>query len=98
MTPRIILIVLPSILSSRRIAIVEKTVNAAIIGRSLFQVTYLTYLIITTVADVKDNRPDRVTASAYDGIRNGNAVIMNIPKPKPMVRCIKLAPAASRIM
>ena len=94
--PRIILIALPSILSSRRIAIVENMTNAATIARSRFQVTYLTYLIMTIVADVNESRPESVTASAYDGIRKGRAVIMNMPNPNPMVRCMKLAPIASR--
>lgn len=40
----------------------------------------------------------RVTASPYDGIRKGSALIMNMPNPNPTVLCTKLAPAASRIM
>ena len=97
-TPRIILIARPSILSSRLIAMVEKMMNDAITGRIRFQVTYFRYLNITAAADVRDNSPDRVTASAYEGIRKGSAVIMNIPNPKPIVLCTKLAPAARRIM
>ena len=97
-TPRITLIARPSILSSRLIAMVEKTMNAAIIGRIRFHVTYFIYLTITAAADVRDNRPDSVTASAYEGIRKGSAVMMNMPKPKPIVLCTKLAPAARRIM
>ena len=84
--PRIFLMACPSILFSMNMAIVEKIAKAAIIGSSLFQVTYLTYLIITTEAEVRDNKPDKVTASAYDGIRKGRAVIMNMPNPKPTVR------------
>jgi hypothetical protein len=84
----------PSILSSIRIAIVEKILNAATMGRRRFHVTYFRYWIITTVAEVRDNRPERVTASAYDGIRKGSAVMMNIPKPNPIVLWMKLAPAA----
>lgn len=95
-TPRILLIVGPSILSRRRIAAVENTTNAPIIGKRRFHVTYLTYCNITTVAEVRERSPERVTASAYDGIRKGRAVIMNIPKPKPIVRCTKLAPIARR--
>ena len=86
----------PSILSSRNIAAVENIVNAAMIGRKRFQFTYLIYCSITTVADVNDNSPERVTASAYEGIRKGRAVMMKMPNPNPIVRCIKLAPAASR--
>jgi hypothetical protein len=56
------------------------------------------YLIITTVADVSESIPERVTASPYDGIRKGSAVIMNMPKPKPTVLWTKLAPAERSIM
>lgn len=94
MSPRIILIVGPSILSSSIIAAVENTTNVTIMGKKRFQVTYLIYCSITTVAEVSDRSPERVTASAYDGIRKGSAVMMNMPNPKPIVRCIKLAPAA----
>ena len=98
MMPSIILIVRPSILSSRYMAMVEKTTKAATMGRSLFQFTYLMYLIMTTVAEVSESRPERVTASAYDGIRKGSTGIMNMPNPNPMVRCTKLAPAARSAM
>jgi hypothetical protein len=61
-------------------------------------VTYFRYLTITTAAEVSDSRPESVTASPYEGIRKGRAVMMKMPNPKPIVRCTKLAPAASRIM
>jgi hypothetical protein len=77
-------------------AMVEKITNVATIGRRRFQFTYLIYWNITTVAEVSESRPESVTASAYDGIRKGRAVIMNMPNPNPMVRCTKLAPAARR--
>lgn len=67
-------------------------------GSSRFQVTNFRYLTITTAAEVSDNNPDSVTASPYDGIRKGRAVIMNMPNPKPTVLCTKLAPIASRNM
>ena len=98
MMPRIILMALPSILSSRIIARVEKIMNAPTIGRSLFHVTNLRYFTITTVAEVNDNSPDRVTASPYEGIRKGSAVMMNMPNPNPIVLWTKLAPAANSIM
>jgi hypothetical protein len=66
--------------------IVENITNAAITGKSLFQVTYFRYFIITTVADVSESSPESVTASPYDGIRKGRAVMMNMPNPKPIVR------------
>lgn len=37
------------------------------------------------------NKPVSVVASAYDGMRNGSIVMMKIPKPKPVVRWMKLA-------
>jgi hypothetical protein len=66
-------------------AIVEKTAKAARIVRSRFQFTNLMYFNIITVAEVSDKRPDRVTASPYEGIRKGRAVIMKMPNPKPIV-------------
>lgn len=42
--------------------------------------------------------PDNVVASPYDGIKNGSIVMMNMPKPKPVVRCTKLAPMLNRNM
>ena len=98
MSPRIILMACPSILSSRQIAIVEKRTNAPTIGSSLFHVTNFMYFSITTVAEVSERRPERVTASPYEGIRKGSAVIMNMPNPNPMVLWTKLAPAAKSIM
>ena len=96
--PRITLIEWPSILCSIDVAIVENMTKAATIGSNRFHVTYLIYLIMTTVAEVSESSPESVTASPYDGIRKGRAVMMNMPKPKPTVRCTKLAPAAKSIM
>ena len=42
--------------------------------------------------------PESVVASPYVGIKNGSIVMMKIPKPKPVVRCTKLAPMLSRNM
>ena len=42
--------------------------------------------------------PESVVASPYVGIKNGSIVIMKMPKPKPVVRCTKLAPMLSRNM
>ena len=94
--PSIILIVLPSIRLSMKIAAVDMIRNVARIGIRRFQVTYFLYLYIATEEDVSARSPDKVTASPYDGMRKGRAVIMKIPKPKPMVLCMKLAPIASR--
>ena len=64
------------------------------IGNIRFQLTYFKYFSITTVDDVSESIPESVTASAYEGIRKGSTVMMNIPKPKPVVLWTKLAPAA----
>ena len=98
MIPNILLIVGPSIFSSISIAAVENMMKAPSIGRNRFQVTYFIYWSITIVAEVSDRSPERVTASAYDGIRKGRAVMMNMPNPKPIVRCMKLAPAAKSMI
>ena len=37
-------------------------------------------------------------ASPYVGIRNGSIVMMKMPKPKPVVRWMKLAPMLSSNM
>jgi hypothetical protein len=65
-------------------------------GKRRFHVIYFRYLNIATEDDVSARRPERVTASPYDGMRKGSAVIMNMPNPNPMVLWMKLAPAASR--
>lgn len=43
-------------------------------------------------------RPVSAVASAYDGIRKGSIVIMNMPKPKPVVRWMKPAMILRRNM
>ena len=40
--------------------------------------------------------PESVVASPYVGRKKGNIVIMKMPKPKPVVRCTKLAPMLRR--
>ena len=53
----------------------------------------------TMTADVViANRPESVVASPYVGRKNGNIVMMKMPKPKPLVRWMKLAPMLSRNM
>ena len=42
--------------------------------------------------------PERVVASPYVGRKNGSIVMMKMPKPKPVVRCTKLAPMLNRNM
>ena len=44
------------------------------------------------------NRPDSVVASPYVGRKKGSIVIMKMPKPKPVVRCTKLAPMLNKNM
>jgi hypothetical protein len=81
-----------------QIAMEENRKNAANIGNMRLQDTYFIYLSITTVDDVNESIPESVTASAYEGIRKGSTVIMNMPKPKPVVRWTKLAPVAKRMI
>jgi len=42
--------------------------------------------------------PERVVASPYVGRKKGSIVMMKMPKPKPIVRCTKLAPMLNRNM
>ena len=81
-----------------KIAMEENRKNAANIGNIRFQDTYFIYLNITTIDDVNESIPESVTDSAYEGIRKGSTVIMNMPKPKPVVRWTKLAPVAKRMI
>ena len=62
----------------------------------IFTFEYNQFTIAMEVVSAR--RPDKAVASPYEGIRKGRAVIMNMPNPKPVVRCTKLAPAASRNM
>ena len=47
-------------------------------------------------AVVPASRPDRVVASPYDGRMKGKNIITNIPKPKPLALCMKLAAMVNR--
>ena len=67
-------------------------------GRSLFHDIYFHILATITDEVVRASSPDRAVASPYEGIRKGSRVMMNIPKPKPVVRCTKLAPVARSII
>ena len=51
-----------------------------------------------TAEVVMANRPDSVVASPYVGRKKGSIVIMKMPKPKPVVRCTKLAPMLNKNM
>lgn len=42
--------------------------------------------------------PVSVVASAYEGMRKGSMVMMKMPKPKPVVRWMKLATMLRRKM
>lgn len=94
--PRIFLNMLSCILASMHIAADDITRNIERMGMSLFHVIILRYFHAAIRDVVKASRPERAVASPYDGIRNGSIVIMNIPNPKPVVLCTKLAPKASR--
>ena len=94
--PRIFLSEYSCIPLSIQIDIVDVTRNTDSIGRSLFQVILLRYLYAAIIDVVRARSPDRAVASPYEGIRKGRCVIMKMPNPKPVVRCTKLAPVASR--
>ena len=49
-----------------------------------------------TAEVVMARSPERVVASPYVGRKNGSIVMMKMPKPKPVVRCTKLAPMLRR--
>ena len=75
---------------------VDMMMNVSRIGMSLLHVMNFLILMHMSVEVVMARSPESVVASPYDGIRNGSMVIMKIPKPKPVVRCTKLAPIVRR--
>ena len=75
---------------------VDMATNVSRIGMSLLHVMNFLILMHMSVEVVIARSPESVVASPYDGIRNGSMVIMKIPKPKPVVRCTKLAPIVRR--
>jgi len=97
-TPRICFSMRSSMRVRAKIAIVETMINVSNIGHSRFQVTKLRSFQTMTAEVVMANSPERVVASPYVGRKNGSIVMMKMPKPKPVVRCTKLAPILSRNM
>ena len=89
---------LPSRSEEECAAIVETTIKVSSIGQSRHQATYSRMRQTMTADVVIANRPESVVASPYVGRKNGNIVMMKMPKPKPVVRCTKLAPMLSRNM
>ena len=81
-----------------KMAIVDTTINVSSIGQSRFQVTLLLIRQTMTAEVVMARSPERVVASPYVGRKNGSIVMMKMPKPKPVVRCTKLAPMLNRNM
>ncbi len=73
-------------------AIVETTTNVSSIGHNRFQVMKPRSFQTITAEVVMANKPESVVASPYVGRKNGSIVIIKMPKPKPVVRCTKLAP------
>ena len=94
--PRIFLRVLSCILVSMQIATADTAMKVSRMGISLFHVMNFRMRKVMMAEVVSARSPDKVVASAYDGIRKGRRVIMNIPKPKPVVLWTKLAPTAKR--
>lgn len=79
-------------------AIVETIINVSSIGQSRFQVTYSLSRHTMTAEVVMARSPESVVASPYVGRKNGSIVMMKMPKPKPVVRCTKLAPMLNKNM
>ena len=96
--PRICLRMWSSMRVRAKMAIVETIMNVSSIGQSRCQVTYSRNRQTMTADVVIANRPESVVASPYVGSKNGSIVMMKMPKPKPVVRCTKLAPMLSRNM
>ena len=97
-TPRIRFNIWSSIRVSVNIAIVETMIKVSSIGHNRFQVMKLRSFQTMTDEVVIANRPECVVASPYVGRKNGSIVMIKMPKPKPVVRCTKLAPMLSRNM
>ena len=97
-TPRICLRIWSSMRVSAKIAIVETMINVSSIGHSRFQVMKLCSFQAMTAEVVMASRPESVVASPYVGRKNGSIVMMKMPKPKPVVRCTKLAPMLNKNM
>ncbi len=81
---------------SRKMDPVDMTMNVASMGRRRFHVMNLLIRMTMKMEVVIARSPERVVASPYDGMRKGSMVMMNIPKPNPVVRWTKLAPTVSR--
>ena len=97
-TPRIRFSMWSSMRVKAKMAIVETTINVISIGQSRFQVTYSLSRHTMTAEVVMANRPESVVASPYVGRKNGSIVMIKMPKPKPVVRCTKLAPMLNKNM
>ena len=97
-TPRMRRKIWSSIRVRAKIAMVETMMNVSKIGQRRCQVTLPLNRHTIAAEVVMANSPERVVASPYVGIRNGSIVIMKMPKPKPVVRCMKLAPMLRRNM
>lgn len=79
-------------------AIAETMMNVNRISHSRDHVTYCRnrHTIVAEVVIAKI--PESVVASPYEGTKKGSIVMIKMPKPKPVVRCTKLAPMLSRKM
>ena len=77
---------------------VETMIKVSRIGQSRCQVTWLLNRHTIAAEVVIASSPESVVASPYVGRMNGSIVIMKMPKPKPVVRWMKLAPMLSRNM
>ena len=74
--PSTILIVRPSILVRRQMAMAETMMNVSSMGRRHFRVMYLRKLATIAMEVVSARRPDKAVVSPYEGMRKGRAVII----------------------
>ena len=76
----------------------EATILNRIIMATLRQQMCRQWRRVMKSAVVPANSPDNVMLSPYVGSMKGKNIITNIPNPKPLARCMKLAAIAKRNM
>ena len=81
-----------------QMASAETAMNVSSITASRLHTMYFLMFSTITADVVSASSPDSVVASPYEGMRYGRTLIMNMPNPKPVVLCTKLAPAARMAM
>ena len=96
-TPSICLSSTSSILRRKKMQMEDTMMKVTSIGRSRRHVTFLLSRIAIVNDVVSASIPESVTASPYEGMICMSIDMMKMPKPKPVVRWMKLAPMHRRI-